>query len=98
MPIILEYGDSVEGRDMTNPVGSGVKAQSFYADIREIIKRHFECSVGPVMTNKIVCFVPASQELEGYQSRSEVIEMSMQQIAEYKETQILPVTTQYHDN
>ncbi len=74
--IILEYGDSVEGRDMTNPVGAGVKAQSFYSDIRESIKRHFECSVGPVMTNKIVCFVPASPEMEGYHSRSEVIEMS----------------------
>ena len=34
------------------------------------------------MTNKIVCFVPASQELEGYQSRSEVIEISREMLRE----------------
>ena len=80
--MILEYGDSVEGRDMTNPVGSGVKVQSLYSEIRELIKRHFTCSVGPVMTNKIVCFVPANPELEGYHSRSEVIELSREMIRE----------------
>jgi two-component system response regulator YesN len=78
--IILEYGDSIEGRDLTNPVGASVKIQSMYSDIREILKEYFECAVGPIMTNKIVCFVPAKQQQGDYESRSEVIEYSREMI------------------
>ncbi len=78
--VILEYGDAVEGRNMTNPVGMSVKAQSIYHDIRVILKEYLKCFVGPVMTNKIVCFVPTDFEQGDYESRSEIIEQSRNMI------------------
>lgn len=74
--VILEYGDAVEGHNMTNPVGVSVKVQSIYHDMRVILKEYLNCIVGPIMTNKIVCFVPTDLEQGDYESRSEIIEQS----------------------
>lgn len=79
--MILEYGDAVEGRDLTNPVGAGVKIQSVYSDLRENLKEYFpRAAVGPIMTNKIVCFVPHPKSEGDYESRSEVIEFSREML------------------
>ena len=36
-----------------SPVGMNVKAQSFYAELRDIVKSSFSCAVGSMMSNRI---------------------------------------------
>ena len=35
-----------------------VKAQKFYDEFRQIVKQFFSATVGPMMANKVVVFVP----------------------------------------
>ena len=54
MILVIEVGDAIENRKMTNVGGMSVKAQKFYDEFRQIVKEFFPATVGPVMTNKIV--------------------------------------------
>lgn len=78
--IILEYGESVEEGQLTNPVGTGVKLQHHYSDIRSTLKEYFNCVVGSVMSNKIVCFVPKENLQEGYEVRSSIIQAAREMV------------------
>ncbi|RAZ12400.1 DNA-binding response regulator, partial [Klebsiella oxytoca] len=46
-------GDGQEGSHMTNAVGSSVKMQQHYQEVRECVKEYFDCIVGTVMANKL---------------------------------------------
>lgn len=78
--MVLEYGDSLEENNLSNAVGSSIKAQTFSYTIREIIKEHFECVVGANMINKIVVFVPHQASKIEYQERIGIIEKSRQML------------------
>ena len=44
--------------DFENPVGSGIRVQSEYTRIRDMIKGRLGCVTGPLLSNKIICFFP----------------------------------------
>lgn len=68
--LVLEFGEEIEDEKMTNPVGTGVRLQSFYSRIRDIIKDYYHCFIGPLMTNRLVCCVPIRRwSRENYDSR-----------------------------
>lgn len=72
--IVLEFGDSIEaGGELTNAVGSSVKASKFYPELREIAKDFFSCLVGPVMGNRVVLLVPHETEKIEYEERVEIL-------------------------
>ncbi len=56
--IALVFGDSDEGGNMTNVVGTSVRIQSQTRDLRDIVKSYISGMVGSVMANKIAIFVP----------------------------------------
>jgi len=71
------YGDDQDGNHMTNAVGSSVRIQQYYQDIRGYLKQYFPgCIVGTIMSNKIAILVPYDKEDMDYSFRSELIEKS----------------------
>lgn len=72
--IALVYGDAMEGSHMTNAVGSSVKMQKHYNEVRDVMKDSFPCIVGSVMGNKIPVLVPSAESELAYQSRIDLIE------------------------
>ena len=56
--IALVFGDSDDGGNMTNVVGTSVRIQSQTRDLRDIVKSYISGMVGSVMANKIAIFVP----------------------------------------
>ena len=72
--IALIYGDSKEGNHMTNAVGSSVKMQKYYKDVREVLKDSFPCIVGTLIGNKIPVLVPVAKEALSYSERIELID------------------------
>ncbi len=69
--LVIAAGDD-EG--LTNPVGTGIKLQNHYGKIREIIKSKLSCVVGPLLSNKIICFIPVSGNRGEYSERISIIE------------------------
>lgn len=74
--MVLVSGDSKEGNHMTNAVGSSVKLQQHYREIRDYIKDYFGGIVGSVMGNKIAVLVPTANAEMEYNDRVETITKS----------------------
>lgn len=72
--MVIQFGESFENGVLTNAVGMSVKAQSFYANFREMVKGYFYCCIGPIMSNKIAIFVPWNKSVLEYDERIQVIE------------------------
>lgn len=48
--MIIQFGQSYENGRLVSPVGMNVKAQDFYAELRDIVKSSFSCAVGSIMS------------------------------------------------
>lgn len=82
--IVTEFGDSLEDGVLTNAVGSGVKANKFYATFREIAQGFFDCLVGPIMGNRIVLLVPCREEKETYEKRVEIVTRAINMVHKFE--------------
>ncbi len=71
--LVLVSGDSKEGNHMTNAVGSSVRLQQHYKEIREFLKQYFSCAVGNVMGNKIAVLVFFDKPAFDYNDRVDAI-------------------------
>ena len=58
--MVIQFGQSYENGRLISPVGMNVKAQSFYDELRDVVKSSFSCAVGSVMSNRIPVIVPCS--------------------------------------
>lgn len=72
--IAVVCGDEQEGNHMTNAVGSSVRMQKHYQEVRESLKEYFHCIVGTVMANKLAVLVPCEHGVIEYNKRIELIE------------------------
>lgn len=72
--IAIIFGDKQDGCHMTNAVGSSVRIQQHYHEVRECVKDHFDCIVGTVMANKVAVLVPYEKPYMDYNERIELIE------------------------
>lgn len=72
--MVIQYGELGEKGDLLNPVGVSVKAQTFYVELREIVKEFFKGIVGSVMVNQVVVFIPWKKRDMEYNERIEIIE------------------------
>lgn len=70
----LEFGEQRQSGSFDNVIGSSVLSQSFYPQLRDIIKSRLNCIVGPVMLNRIICYVPVSIRNDDYEERLEAVE------------------------
>lgn len=76
--IAVVCGDEQDGNHMTNAVGSSVRMQKHYQEVRECLKEYFHCIVGTVMANKLAVLVPCEKETLEYNERIELIEKARQ--------------------
>lgn len=67
-------GERDEGTHLTNAIGSGVRLQKFYTEIRSYIKDYCGGIVGNVMSNKIAVLVPCEEPVLDYAERNALIE------------------------
>lgn len=72
--ISIVCGDGQIGSHMTNAVGSSVKMQQHYQEVRECVKEYFACIVGTVMSNKLAVLVPYEKDRMDYNERIDLIE------------------------
>ena len=72
--VAVVCGDEQQGNHMTNAVGSSVRMQNHYQEVRTILKEYFNCYVGSVMANKLAVLVPYEKEAMDYNERIELIE------------------------
>lgn len=84
--IVIESGDAQDGKYLENTVGTGVKIQGHYQEIREILKGCIRCVVGPVMTNKIILFVPHRNVKIDYNMRIHMIDDARKIVSKLQET------------
>ncbi|HHY63964.1 MAG TPA: response regulator [Clostridiaceae bacterium] len=70
----LEFGEQKQSGKLGNVIGSSVLSQSFYPRLREIIKSRMNCIVGPVMLNRVVCYVPVYDHNDDYDERLKAVE------------------------
>ncbi len=71
---VVEFGSEEEGKKLTNAVGTGIRLQKQYINIRETIREFQDCITGSMMGNKIMLFVPADVPKSDYNDRTDRIE------------------------
>lgn len=72
--LAIVFGDKQEGNHMTNAVGSSVKMQSRYQEVRQCVKEYFPGIIGTVMANKIAVLILYDKDKLDYNERIELIE------------------------
>lgn len=72
--ISVVCGEAREGTHMTNAVGSSVRMQKYYQNIRNTLKEYFPCIVGTVMSNKLAVLVVSEKSSLDYNERIELID------------------------
>ena len=74
--MVIQFGQSYENGRLISPVGMNVKAQSFYDELRDVVKSSFSCAVGSVMSNRIPVIVPCSLPEKPYEERIDLVEQA----------------------
>lgn len=74
--ILLQFGESLENGNLTNPVGTSMRIQKFYQVVRTIIKQYYPAIIGPVMSNKMILVVPYHTQSLVYEERIRMIELT----------------------
>jgi len=67
-------GDRDEDSNLTNAIGTGVRLQNHYAELRSYLKDYCDGIVGNVMSNKVAVLVPYADSQMDYSQRNELIE------------------------
>ena len=86
--MVIECGQKVGNGRFSNAVGDSVKVQSYYNDLREIVKAFNPKSiVGPVMANRVIVFLPHEpiEESREYDERIEMIEDTRKMVQKLKD-------------
>ena len=74
--MVIQFGQLYENGRLISPVGMNVKAQSFYDELRDVVKSSFSCAVGSVMSNRIPVIVPCSLPENPYEERIDLVEQA----------------------
>lgn len=82
--ISVVCGEAQEGNHLTNAVGSSVRLQKYYQEIRNMLKSYFPCIVGTVISNKIAVVVPYEHEKMEYNERIELIDKARELVRNLK--------------
>lgn len=81
---VLVFGESQVGNHMTNVVGTSVRIQEHYNEVREIVRGYFKCIMGSVMANKIAILVPVMEERIDYNERIALIDKAREMVRKLK--------------
>lgn len=82
--ICVVCGEEQQGSHMTNAVGTGIRLQSRYREVRELIKEYFPGITGSLMANKIPVLIPCGRQKMDYNERIELIEKARELVRKMK--------------
>lgn len=82
--ISVVFGEEQQGNYMTNAVGSSVRLQSQYKEVRELIKEYFPGIVGSMMANKLPVMIPCNMQKMDYNERIELIDRARELVRKMK--------------
>ena len=74
--LVLVCGEEQKGSHMTNAVGTSIRMQKYYKEVRESLKEYFTGIIGSIMANKISMLIPYEHSRMEYSERIEIIEKS----------------------
>ena len=83
--LLLRFGTEMKDGKLISPVGAGVQAQSFYPEVRAVIKSYLHCIIGSIISDRIVVVVPRKEAELGYEERIDVIEGTRKIISRLEE-------------
>lgn len=83
--LVISFGDSLQRGKLTNTIGSSVKAQPFYENLRNVVKEYTGGVVGTMMGNNIIVFVPEESGEDEYEKRIAVIDKMQEMIRRLKQ-------------
>ncbi len=81
---VLVFGESQVGNYMTNAVGTSVRVQNCYNEVREIVKGYFNCYMGSLMANKIALLIPTQETEFDYNERIAMIDKAREMVRKLK--------------
>lgn len=73
--MVIEFGDGNTPKNLENKIGTGIKSDSQYQMIRQMIKYKCKAIVGPLMVNRIVVLVYEDLYSSEYEERIRAIEL-----------------------
>lgn len=84
--MVIKCGDIGEKGELSNSVGTSVRIQGKYNQIKDIIKNHFHCVVGALMGNMIAVYLPGEllQGEEEYANRIWEIEEARKMVRDFR--------------
>lgn len=82
---VLVFGEKQVGNHMTNVVGTSVRIQDSYNEVREIVRGYFKCIMGSVMANKISVLIPVSEDYLDYNERIALIDKAREMVRKLRE-------------
>ncbi len=84
---VFAMGTECENGRLISPVGLNIRAQEFYPDLCAIVRSHFSCIIGPMMSNRLVVVVCHAEPEMSYEERIQVI-ATVRQAAERMEKKL----------
>ena len=70
---VLEFGDGDSSGNLTNAVGSNVKMNQYYQELKNTVHDYLDCIIGPLMGNRVPLFIPFQRDRMSYEQRVEMI-------------------------
>lgn len=83
--ILLQFGEELKNATLTNPVGTSLRIQKFYQDIRAVIKQYYNAIISSIISNKIILIIPTNKKNIDYEERLQLIELTRNMLKSLKE-------------
>lgn len=74
--MVIEFGEEGKAGIVRNKIGTGIKSQIYYENVRNIIKHKCRCIIGPIIINRISVLVQADGGNNEYEQRIIAIELA----------------------
>lgn len=72
--LILRFGENVHRGKFTNVIGTTVKTQPLYENLKSIVKEYTSGVVGSLMGNNVIVFIPEEMDTNEYDERIRAID------------------------
>ncbi|MBC7960154.1 MAG: response regulator, partial [Vallitaleaceae bacterium] len=74
--MVIEFGEGLKAGKVRNKIGTGVKSQIYYENVRNTIKHKCRCIVGPIIINRITILVHEDKIDNEYEQRLKAIALA----------------------
>lgn len=73
--MVIEFGEGPY-KELQNRIGTGIKGQSFYPKVQDIIKYKCKSIIGPLIINRMTVLVYQNRNIDEFDQRVEALELA----------------------